>query len=103
MPPRGPVVEVTERALLGDDHDVSPAVVVKVADGEAAGDARNRPGLSSRLCDVGQVTVLATHHELGRHLIRIVGPVVVDVTVGGGEVEAAVVVGIEEGDPETQD
>jgi len=58
----GLVEEEAERAVLGEDHDVDPAVVVEITDGEVAGDARDRPGLTGRLRDVGQAAVLATDH-----------------------------------------
>ncbi len=43
--PAGPsVVEIGQRFALGDDHQVEPAVVVEVADGQATADARYLPG-----------------------------------------------------------
>ena len=44
----GPVVEVGQGLVLGEDQGVDPAVVVEVADGQAAADPRDRPGRGRR-------------------------------------------------------
>ena len=51
---RGPVVEIGQGRVLGDDQEVEPAVVVEVADGQPAADAGDRPGGAGRLGDVDQ-------------------------------------------------
>ena len=66
----GLVVEIAQWASSAGRSRHRAAVVIKVADGEPAGNARQGPGLASRLSDVGQVAVLAAHHELSRHLHR---------------------------------
>ena len=44
----GPVVEVGQRAVLGEDQEVDPAVVVEVAGGQPAADAGGRARAARR-------------------------------------------------------
>ena len=75
------------------------AVVVQVADGQSAtqlGDLPRRPGA---VRDVEQPAGPVTEEELGGHLEGDVGAKVIDVAVGLGQVEPAVVVGVERRQP----
>ncbi len=57
---------------------------------------------ASAVGDVDQAAVGAADQQLRGHQVRVVGTEVVDVAVGRGQVEPPVVVGVEEGDAESQ-
>src|SRR5262249_44124428 len=97
-----PVVEEGQWSVLGDDQEVRRPVVVEVGQGEPAADSGGLPGGAGGRRDVGHSPTGEAAQELGRHCVRYARAVVVDVPVGRGEVELAIVVGVEEGDAETE-
>src|SRR5262249_30983410 len=86
MATRGPVVDVSQGRVLGDDQQVEPAVVVEVADGKPSTDAGYPPRGPTRFGDVDQAAASEIGHELGRHRTGKDRAVVVDGAVGGGQV-----------------
>ena len=102
MAAEGPVVEEGQGPGLGDQQQVRSPVVVEVAHRQAPSHARGCPGLPGRLSDIDEPAVPATHHQRRGHVIRIIGAIVVDVAIGRGQVEPAVVVGIEQRDAEAE-
>ena len=99
----GPVVEVGQGLVVRQDQHVLTAVVVEVAHGQAATHARHLPRARRRRSETSVRRPSEPPSEkLRGHQVRVVGPEVVDVAVGRGQVEPAVVVGVEEGDAEAQ-
>src|SRR5437899_2887572 len=78
------------------------AVVVEVARGQPATDARLGPARAGASGDLGEPAATGAEEELRGHRVRDRRAVVVDVAVGLGQVEAAVVVGVEEGGAEAE-
>ncbi len=96
------VVEVGGRTVVADDDRVDPAVVVEVADGQAAAQPGHLERRAGAGADVAQPAVRAAQHELRRHRVGNLGADIGDVAVDRQEVEPAVGVGVEEGDAEAQ-
>ena len=95
-------MEVGQRPVLGDDQRVAPAVVVEVADGQPPAQAGHLPGVARAVGGVDQLALRVAQPEPGGHGVGQSRPAVVDVAVGGDEVEPAVVVGVEERHAEPQ-
>jgi hypothetical protein len=74
---------------------------VEIARGETPAETRNLPGRASPTRDVSQAPSFQARDELRGHGIRKRRAQVVDVAVGGHQVNAAVVVEVERDDPET--
>ena len=96
------VVEVRERLPLGDDQHVEPAVVVEVADSQAASQTRDRPGVACSSGDVDEPSPIRAQKELGGHEVGDMRPQIVDVAVRCGQVELAVVVDVQEAGSKTE-
>ncbi len=96
-------MEVGHGLVLGENEQVGPAVVVEVAPGQAPADTLNLPGWARLVGDVGEMAPVVAEHQPGRHGVGGRGAEVVDVAVGGGQVEPAVVVGVEERDSKAQE
>ena len=100
---RAHVVEIHRRLILGDHQRIEAAVVVEIRDDQASTDVELlewRPGLGGH---VGKATAGLASEQLGAHGVRKLGPEVVDMPVGGEQVEPAVVVGIQKSGPETEE
>src|SRR5262249_52972701 len=102
VPGRPLVVEIGQGLAIGDDQQVEPAVVVKVAGGQATTDPGDLPRRAGAPGHVGKPAGALAQEELRRHGVGTVGPEVADVAVGRGQVEPTVVVGIQEGRAEAQ-
>src|SRR5262249_45590059 len=70
------IVKINQRAALGDRDEVAPAVVVHVARGETAAEARGDPGFPGGPGDVDQPTARAADQEQARHLEGEIGAAV---------------------------
>ena len=98
----GAVVEIGQRPVERRDHQVDPAVIVEVAGGEAPADPRDQPGRPGRGGPVDELAAGQTQQELRGHPVGEERAEVVNVPVGGRQVEPAVGVGVEEGDAEAE-
>src|SRR5205085_11985284 len=97
------VVQVDQRLVLRQDQRIDPPVVVEVAGGQAPAQVQGSEGGAGLRRDVGQRAVGAPQQELRRHGEGEVGAAVGDVAVGGQDVEPAVVVDVEQRDPEAEE
>jgi hypothetical protein len=99
---RGPIAEQGEQKVLGDEQQVDAAVVVQVAGRQSAPQPRDLPGRPGTVRDVDEPPRGVTQEELRGHRVGVGGTAVFDVAVGLRQVEAAVVVRIERGEPEAE-
>ena len=96
------IVQQGQRGVLRDEQHVDAAVVVEVADGQSAPQPGHLPGRPGAVGDVDELARTVAEEELRGHRVGDRGAVVVDVAVGLRQVEAAVVVGVERGQPEAE-
>ena len=98
----GPILKHDQGLILGGHHGVETAVVVQVADRETSADVELLEWRTGVFCDIDQASGLAAEEELSRHGHGYHWPEVADMAVGGHQIEVAVIVGIQEGGPESQ-
>src|SRR5258706_6654275 len=108
QPVPGPITPVVAEelgpAVVVDDEEIDVAVVVDIGDGEAAADVRRDEGVAQSRPDLVEAPLAVVLEkgpglEVG-HLGAAQPDVVDDVPVGDEEVQVAVVVVVEKGDPE---
>ena len=89
--------------VLRRDHDVDPAIVVEVSNRQASS---HEWKLEPRPRAVGHVDELAScrrsREKLRPHLLLNVGAIILDVAIGGDQIESAVVVEVEKSHPEAE-
>ncbi len=98
----GPIPKHDQGLILGGHQGVETAVVVQVADCETSADVELLEGRTGAFGDVDQASRLAAEEELSRHGQGDEWPEVADMAVGGHQIEVAVIVGVQEGGPESQ-
>ena len=98
----GLVVGVHQWGVEARHEEVEAAVVVEVADGQGPPEPLGAKRGAGAVADVRQAAVGPPEEQLKRHRIRRLGPEVVHVSVRLDQVEPAVVVGVQKGDPEAQ-
>ena len=92
----------TSGRVLRHRYQVDAAVVVEIARGQGAADPRDGPGRPGLPGDVDQAPVISADQEQARHVEGEIGPIVDHVAVRLGEVEPAVVVGVEQDDAKAE-
>ena len=96
------IAKQCERRVLGDDEHIGAAVVVDVANRQPATQSEHLPGRTSLRGNIDEFALPLTEKELGTHGVWDRGAIVADMAVGLGQVEPAVVVGVESGQPKAE-
>ena len=98
------VVNVGQGLVLRDHQHVDPTIVVQIARGQPAAHPQGLKRSAGGGRDVGQsrVGTPLVPEKLDGHLPGELRPAIVDVAIGGHQVEPTVVVGVQKSDPEAE-